>query len=318
MIPARVGAALALAALLAFSCASCSSGPAWKIEYQTGKYSLTGITAADASHIWTVGAGQVFFSQGGDWSKQADLPADFSAVCAGDASHVWASGSEGPEGSRTGVIYFFDGKNWSRQLSTKDQTISAVGAHGSANAWAAGWTGSGSNLYHFDGAAWTVKGVTGHVQDIHVVDERRALLVQEAEGGASEVMEFDGTFWKTYFRSGLPKFGVTQVGSKVWAVGQGEEGTNGAIINGIAWPRATSSTKYEVPDLLTKVAAADPSHVWAVGGTGYQGPIYLFDGKTWARQYSGAEPLFGVCTAGAKAWACGSLGGIYSIQISTP
>lgn len=305
---------VALAACVA--CASCKPGSPWLLSYQAGNYSLTSITAADASHVWTIGAGHVFFFDGNDWARQADLPGDVSSISAGDATHVWASGAAGslqagaPLG---GVIYFYDGSKWNKQFESGDRSIDVVAAHGAKNAWAAGWTGSGGNLYHFDGNAWSPAGAVGHVQDIRVLGDNKALLVQESQDRSSQVIVFDGKSWSSFYTAGTTRLGITTAGlSAIWTVG-GSAGKGESSIEKMSWSKTGPITTFNVPDFLTKVAAADTSHVWAVGGTGYQGPIYFFDGKTWARQYAGGEPLFSVCATGPKkAWACGSLGAIYS------
>lgn len=57
---------------------------------------------------------------------------------------------------------------------------------------------------------------------------------------------------------------------------------------------------------LTSVSAADPRHVWAVGG----GPIYMFDGVSWTTQVEKLEeePVEVSAADENHAWACGGDG----------
>jgi hypothetical protein len=309
----RAVTTLLLVFLVCSAGASCKSASPWKLTYQVAGGSLTSISAADSSHVWTVGSGQVYFSGSGDWAKQADLGGDLLSVSAADTKHVWASGREGTDTAQsTGVIYFFDGSKWSRQFGSADQMIDHVAAGRADNVWASGWTGTEGHLYHFDGQAWSLYGSVGHVQDIAVTGGG-AFLVQEPKQGASEVMAFNGTAWASYYTAKSTRLGIAFSGpSTIWTVG-GSASKSESVIQLMSYPEPGKVTDYTAPDFLTKVTAADSTHVWAVGGTGYKGPVYFFDGKKWISQYAGGEPLLGVCQAGPdRAWACGSLGAVYS------
>jgi len=302
---------LALAVCTVFG--SCKTATPWKLSYQAAGGSLTSITAADRTHVWTVGSGQVYFNGGGDWAKQAELGGDLLSVSAADKSHVWASGKEAIDTPQsTGVIYFFDGSSWKKQFGSADLMIDHVAAGAPDNVWASGWNGSEGHIYHFDGSAWSLFASAGHVQDI-AVSGGKAFLVQEPKQGTSEVMAFNGTAWAPYYAAKTTRLGIAFAGpSTVWTVG-GDAERSESVIERISYPSPGKVSDFSIPDFLTKVAAADTTHVWAVGGIGYKGPVYFFDGSKWASQYAGGEPLLGVCQAGpGKAWACGSLGAVYT------
>ena len=293
--------------------ASCRTVSPWKLTYQVAGGSLTSISAADASHVWTVGGGQVYFSSGGDWAKQADLGGDLAGVSASDPKHVWACGREATDTAQpTGVIYFFDGSSWKKQFGSADLMIDHVAAGAPDNVWASGWNGSEGHIYHFNGSAWSLFANAGHVQDIAVAGGW-AFLVQEPRQGASEVMAFNGTAWASYYTAKTTRLGIAFCGpSTIWTVG-GSASKSESVIQRMSYPSPGKVTDFAVPDFLTKVTAADATHVWAVGGTGYKGPVYFFDGRRWISQYAGGEPLLGVSQAGPdRAWACGSLGAVYS------
>ncbi|MCG2794749.1 MAG: hypothetical protein L6427_02565, partial [Actinomycetia bacterium] len=110
-------AVLVAVILLPAAAVSCGAPEQlWALQYQTGPNSLTAVSAADASHVWAVGNGTIFFFDGNRWSRQYEDPEKAPRdICAVDPSHAWASGGDGK-----GVIFFYDGSTWVRQYETGD------------------------------------------------------------------------------------------------------------------------------------------------------------------------------------------------------
>ena len=105
--------ALALSTLSLFGGASLADGgTSWSAQASGTTNGLYGVSALDATHVWTVGVGgTILFFDGTSWAAQASTTTnDLRAVSALDATHVWAVGD-------AGTILFYDGTSWSVQAS---------------------------------------------------------------------------------------------------------------------------------------------------------------------------------------------------------
>lgn len=328
-----IPAALALVALV-IAAPSCGPKSPWIIQTQVADASLLSITAADSRHVWAVGGGPVYFYDGTSWTTQAEKleaePTDVSASRGLEAPFegakgsdlvpsVWAAGGDGQ-----GIIWHFDGKAWSKQYETGDQTMSSVASAGTGAAWAAGTGDAGSNIYHFDGTTWSLQfSAPIHVQDLFARAPDDAWLVGEDKQGGSFIYRYDGSTWKEQYKAPAHNyfFGITALaGDSAWAVGGVETGgapedSSGMIFRykGGKW-----SLHHLTPQQMHKVASADADHVWAAGGIGSNGPIYFYDGKSWTEQFDAHEAVFDIASSDARhAWAAGGLGGIF-IYENTP
>src|SRR5674536_382870 len=114
MIKTRLFIVAAALCALALAASACGSPSPWIIQTQEGDAALLAVSAADASHVWAVGGGPVYFYNGTSWVTQVQkLEAEPTDVSAADPTHVWASGGDGG-----GVVWFFNGTAWAMQFQT--------------------------------------------------------------------------------------------------------------------------------------------------------------------------------------------------------
>jgi hypothetical protein len=87
--------------------------------------------------------------------------------------------------------------------------------------------------------------------------------------------------------------------SHAWAGGGDSKGIIW-FFNGQSWAK-----QFESPDTtVSSVAAADPTHAWAVGTNEGSATIYSFNGTTWSPQYSAPIHVQDLCALDpANAWA---------------
>ena len=154
-------------------------------------------------------------------------------------------------------------------------TLTSVAATSAGNAWAVGYSGTGTLILHWNGKTWTrapSPGVHGELN------------------------------------------GVAAAGSVAWAVGIAtpSHGPGKTLIerwNGRAWTRVTSPNPEAYGDLYG-VAIVSPGNAWAVGTYGnglgsFNTLIEKWNGRTWTRASSPNEagPLNGVAATSARsAW----------------
>lgn len=307
-------AAAAAAALVVFHC-GCGAGPPWSIQTQAREASLLSVAAGDRTHAWAVGGGPVYFFNGVSWAVQAEgLEAEPVDVASGDATHAWACGGEGK-----GMVWSSEGEAWSLRFESPDSTMSLITAAGPADVWSVGTSESGSNIYHFNGADWSVQhSAPLHFQDIFALDATHVWGVAEDRSGRSYACFFDGASWKRQFKAPKHHFllGVAAADpGHVWAVGSLEEpGPAGEEPAGVVFfsDGRTWKKQADLPEQMHKVACGDARSIWAVGGIGSSGPVYFSDGTTWKKQFDARESLFDVAAPDAgRAWAVGGLGGIF-------
>ena len=70
MIKTRLFIVAAALCALALAASACGSPSPWIIQTQEGDASLLAVSAADASHVWAVGGGPVYFYNGTSWVTQ--------------------------------------------------------------------------------------------------------------------------------------------------------------------------------------------------------------------------------------------------------
>lgn len=139
---------------------------------------LLSIYAADATHVWAVGAylaspstnwglanmqkdasGIVYFYDGTSWKAQWFLNEPKSAletVAGADARHVWTGGA-------SGIMYFFNGSAWSPQWES-GMDISNLSASDPQSAWAAAKkTTTNTEVCSCSNGAWVLNGKAGNV-----------------------------------------------------------------------------------------------------------------------------------------------------------
>jgi hypothetical protein len=122
------------------------NGTTWANQATT-TVELNSISAADASHVWCVGAsGTAMFYNGSSWSS-VNIGAgttNLNHVWAYDANHVWVVGDGG-------MIRYFNGTTWTAQDSTVTANLLGIRGVDASHIWAVGASGT---IIYFDGTSW--------------------------------------------------------------------------------------------------------------------------------------------------------------------
>jgi hypothetical protein len=255
----------------------------WKQVFTThpGDY-LFGVSALDSRHVWVVGQEEdrdeqtryaaIWFFDGTSWKQQANREfkgVALNAVYALGTKHVWAVGTHG-------TILFFDGSSWTRQKSGTRVELQSVSAVNPSQVWISGadeMVGGNSALLFYNGKSWKTRnpGSGLSIGTISAIDGSQVWALGESDTpGYSGVYYFNGSSWVLSLQDS-PEFipgGVCAPGSGyVWVTGTGY-GPNRptakvAFFDGRSWniqeAGADPGTGFGF------VAAADPSHLWAVG-----------------------------------------------------
>ncbi len=245
---------------------------------------------------------------------------------------VWAVGSDG----EYGLTEHWDGSQWtvvpSPKINFVDSALLAVAGTGPHDAWAVASGGSGQSavVEHWDGHRWIVSPLPDLPSRYSSADDVSAFSPADAwVVGQSLAVHWDGTAWRVVptpparwsWLSGVVDLGPTDA----WAVGTSYRDVDGRgpvypLVehwDGVRWTLAS------LPSLpshvsLSKVSAAAPNDVWAVGwgqesdDTETQVVLH-FDGTTWSDVSPPAPTLeqgsFGaVAATEAGAWMVGSDG----------
>jgi len=215
-------------------------------------YSLRAVAATSSSDAWAVGldpSGAVILHWDGTaWTRQLlpelgpSIYPSLFGVAATSPSNAWAVGSYGGFGEPVrGVIFRWDGSTWSSQLiphvGTGGNSLAAVSATSSSNAWAVGsyedGTGQRALILHWDGDAWT-----------HQPSPEASIGI-----GSGESLN-----------------GVAATSpSNAWAVGT--RGQDGLVLcwNGSTWTERSSPSVGTGANILNGVTALSAAKGWAVG-----------------------------------------------------
>ncbi|MCG2817805.1 MAG: hypothetical protein L6433_02200 [Actinomycetia bacterium] len=301
------GVILLLSCLLPMPAAGADVSYAWVKQDTGSNRQLSGVSCADASHLWaSADSGKSLFYNGASWSEEeTGGVGTFAGISAADQNNVWMVGNNGR-------VVFFDGTSWSNQASGTGSYLVGVSALDAGNVWAVGWSGT---IVYYDGTNWVTQ-ETGYIYDLRGVDALDASHVW-AVGTGGHIRFYDGAAWNDQ-PSGIADilWDVDALdASHVWAVGW-----DGTIVfyDGTSWSRQASG----VTDELCGVYALDGQHVWAVGSSG---TILFFDGTSWSEQESGTVlGLSGVSGLDSEhVWAVGDngtvlLGQTISIESCSP
>jgi len=244
-------------------------------------------------------------AQGG-WTTVAIPPtgvnAALTAAAATSDTNAWAVGHSNTAPNFLGavpVIDHWNGSAWSQMTAPSTgystNTLSAVGASGSADAWAVGWSEPRRYTFyplglHWNGTAWSVStsfntAMAGQVADgVADISTTNAYAIGGGLGSAPYgiVARWNGTTWNRLTVPVPPKDITTDFSAisadrpnDVWIVGsytatvsstQETFGTYTLHWNGSSWsvvsmPADPSGVEYQ----LESVKAIGPADVWAVG-----------------------------------------------------
>jgi hypothetical protein len=279
--------------------------------------SLSGVAAIASNDAWAVGSTNQVGStaltihwDGTQWTQVLAPSAVLSAVAAAGPSDVWAVGNNGTD---LAAILHWDGQSWS-QATLPDlggpAQLNSVTVHTANDVWAAGTISTNQALIlHWDGTQWTQSPTpaTPTLTQLQAISsgangEAWAVGVISAPGATfdprSLVEHWDGTSWQIVAGpdvspASLAAVAVSSAG-RPWIGGNQDLQT--ALLaqwNGTGWQVPTSPNPGRAANGLSKVAAAGPNDVWAVGSyvkyynwtTGPQGVqaslTEHWDGQQW-------------------------------------
>jgi hypothetical protein len=307
---------------------------------------LKGVSAGSGGDVWAVGntfsAGTLALRfRSGSWTvvKSSNLGTGdnvLNGISGSSGSDIWAVGHAQ---SRSLTVHY-DGTRWKVVRSPNLEfgvRLEDVVAIAPGDAWAVGWTGSGSDLnnisvaMHWNGRTWSI--VPTPQPGGQNVDRLRAVdaagpndvwavgVYQEADlDERSLILHWDGSTWSvvpnacaaTY--GGLGGIGVLS-STDIWAVGNAST----CHWNGSTWTLVPSpqprSEYYEIAYPLEDVSGTSTSDVWAVGSRVtefYDYPEYTafaehWNGSEWSRVVElPGHFLYGVeAIAANDVWAVG-------------
>jgi hypothetical protein len=291
-------------------------GTAWHSVSRTGlpgNEALRGVKAASATDVWVVGDHRAGIGgydtlaahwNGTMWTPETTPdgnPGGFNHLygVAAAGGTVWAVGTYVDPSSSTNrlkLILTRTGGSWHVSAAPRVATyesLAAVDATGSADAWAVGSASSDIQsapqvplALHWNGTSWASRTVPAPSNTaLAGVDARTSSDVwavgssSDASGAQPYAAHFDGTSWHNVAPPTIAGGGqltdvVALSASNVVAVGR----ANGAPLvlrwNGTSWTRDTTPT-FSSP-YLTGAAAAGPNGVWAIG--------YSFDLNAYANR----------------------------------
>ena len=295
---------------------------------------LRGAAATSRRSAWAVGGTDWFSPQtlvehwdGHAWTQvpsPSPTPGGYlNGVATASPGNAWAVGliGDGP-GAGTGpadrtLIEHWDGHAWTQVPSPAPQPaggLNSVAVTSPTDAWAVGWTGTGSDsggtsgalIEHWDGHAWARVPSPGHAPGTRTVlnavaaaSPRNAWAVGSTGAGDTNrafIVHWDGTAWQRV-DAPTPVPGVSLLGvaatspHNAWAVGQtafkGACGPTCATViehwDGSAWTLVPSPNPPSVlVNVLLGVAVTSPRNAWAVGTNDYQSTLIVrWNGQAW-------------------------------------
>ena len=233
----------------------------------------------------------------------------FAAVAGSGPDDLWAVGTHFDVSQPVPLAQHWDGSSWDTAMAGEKKfhalQLNDVGALGSNDVWAVGFSYAGASSIHWDGTSWSeLRGEQSHPGSVFLgvaaVSPSEIWAVGKASGaGAYDVPiveRSDGSSWTTVL---APVPAATASGFRdvaaagprsLWAVGW-------AVENEVFRPfverwdgRRWTIVDVPRPDtdaLLSGVAAVGPNDVWAVGwswrGDATRSLTLHWDGQTWSR-----------------------------------
>jgi hypothetical protein len=262
----------------------------------TGHNSLSGVAAISPTDAWAVGSWRssaddrtlILHWDGVEWKavKSPNAVTDsfnnLYEIAATSSRNAWAVGEYDDDGDYGALILRWNGTAWKVQSGPKvngNAELFGVAASSPSDAWAVGYSETGTLALHWNGTAW-----------------KRSDSPSPGTGPAFEA--------------------ATMVSGVLWAVGTYSNGTYDQPLiarwNGTAWKRQKPAP-FGDGAALEDVSAATTTRIWVVGNS-LTGPLIQFwDGTAWRRQ-TAPDPGVGAYLTGVSfvprdgAWAVGTYG----------
>ncbi len=226
------------------------TGASWSSYSSPTTADLNAVWASGPNDAWAVGAQGSILHWNGQWIAQPDpgiFPANVTMVWGASADDVWFAGP-------TGIIRHM-GTTWTAVPNLPDAGvhITALSGNGTDTVVATGADATGSNIYVY---VWSATN-WGRIYETAGAP-LTALVVQSPSAiwaaGASRILNFDGTAWKTQFSAGLNLAGLWLApGADGWAVGQ-----TGQMVrfDGSAWAEPNPRHVQTLTDVWSSPASA--------------------------------------------------------------
>lgn len=253
-------------------------------------------------------------------------------VSLADASNVWAVGAY-QDGLYRTLVVKWNGSSWSQETSphpyATDHELRGVHARTSSDVWAVGNTTTSfvrPLIYHRDASSWSsvsVPWTAGHsmyLRGVSAISSTLALAVG-FDGFSPLIYKWNGTSWAQ--DTTVPNItaqlrAVSALSSTdAWAVGSTGAGNTGNTVilrwNGTSWSQVTSPSPGTVNNGLSGVKVVSSNLAYAVGyqdsGSGARTLALKWNGTSWSTDTS-ANPhttdyLEAVDVGGTQSWAVG-------------
>jgi photosystem II stability/assembly factor-like uncharacterized protein len=209
------------------------------------------------------------------WQLQAPVTGeDLRDVFMLAENDVWAVGN-------AGTVLHFDGSTWSPVPISTTDTLRDIYMVSPTMGFIVAWSGGGSTIWHWDGAAWTQRGTIP--DPLYRLDANSA--TDAWASGVSVVYHWNGTDWSLHWNAPSVLFAIDMTSADTgWAVGA--YGTIVQYDSGV-WSQYVGSP---VGNVLYETYFTSPTDGWAVGFTQ---TTYLLhnNGETWTRRYTLPFPV---------------------------
>lgn len=299
-----------------------TSGYIWERAFRNEDLSLVDASILNENNIWAVDwvdigirRSEILYSNGKALEKK------FSAerfmlndIYALNKDHVWAVGGQVAEDKDSADIYFFDGINWSLDLTVEGIAgFISIFPLDENHVWA-----TAKCIYFFNGSEWSKQLESEErFQALYSTRDSAAWAVSET----GTIYHFDGSSWSEQQQLRFPndRVFISQARlcaldeSHVWAAlfDTESEITRIFFFDGSSWEEQLALPRTLV---VTGIHALDEKHVWASCGSAFdkQCPILFFDGREWSIQEECDESLVGIKALGEDdILAVGESGSIY-------
>jgi hypothetical protein len=172
-------------------------GTTWNqesIDNVTPSRSNRSLWARAADDIWVGGTGgRLFHYDGASWSTSpySDIQT-YNAILGFAADDIWFFGSS---------AVHYNGSSYDPNTLTGNTSLSKASASGPNDIWALGISTTGTNIYHFDGAAWTASQLSDTLTAIVALAPDNVFAT-----AANRIWHWNGTSWSSQFLPVIDSF----------------------------------------------------------------------------------------------------------------
>lgn len=249
----------------------------WTVLQPDGPRTVRSIWGTSSANVYAVGdEGTLFHYNGAGWTRQrGEMPAVFRGVWGSAPDNIFVVGhvrptvTPRPSGRAEGLVYHFDGTNWTAVDVGVQPALYAIWGSSASDVFVAGAEGA---VLHFDGHTWTPQPTGFSFSTIRALWGAAPDTVF-AVGNLGAVLRYNGTSWSQ--DSALAGGYLSLWGASahdIWAVGDVV-----MHFDGVSWSRQANDIF--VP--WNAVWGTSATNVYAVGNGIYQGQLFRYDGLSW-------------------------------------